>query len=68
LLSGLFGPEPHTAVARERIGDVVAIMRGGYVLLTRSQKKLARVMIGGHGSLTPGEMELPWIGFRLDGW
>ncbi len=68
LAAGLFGPGPHTAVALERVGDVIAIMRGGYRLLSRAQEKKARLMVAGHGSLTHAEMMTPWLGFRLDGW
>lgn len=68
LAAGLFGPAPHTAVALERLGDITVIMRGGYRLLTRAQEKKARHMVGGHGSLTPAEMLVPWLGFRLDSW
>lgn len=68
LAAGLFGPEPHTAVASERLGDIVAIMREDYVLITRDLEKKAKRLKGGHGSLTAGEMQVPWIGIRLDGW
>ncbi len=68
LAAGLFGPGPHTAVAPERLGDVVVMMRGGYKLLPRAEEKKARLMLGGHGSLTNAEMLAPWLGFRLDGW
>lgn len=68
LTAGLFGPEPHTAVALDRLGDVIVMMRGGYKLLTRAHEKLARQMRGGHASLTPAEMLAPWLGFRLDAW
>ncbi|MCL4263796.1 MAG: alkaline phosphatase family protein [Anaerolineae bacterium] len=68
LAGGLFGPEPHTAVALDRLGDITVIMRGGYRLLTRTQEKKARHMVGGHGSMTPAEMLTPWLGFRLDSW
>ncbi|HRQ41224.1 MAG TPA: alkaline phosphatase family protein [Chloroflexota bacterium] len=68
LAAGLFGPPPHTAVALDRLGDVVVIMRSGYKLLIRAQEKKARLFIGGHGSMTHAEMQSPWLGFRLDGW
>lgn len=68
LASGLFGPPPHTAVARERIGDVVVIMRDGYVLIDRQQESKGYNFISGHGGMTRAEMHVPWIGLRLDGW
>jgi predicted AlkP superfamily pyrophosphatase or phosphodiesterase len=68
LAAGLFGVGAVTAVTPERIGDVVAIMRGGYVLLSQSHQKKVREFKSGHGSLTQAEMVTPWLGFRLDGW
>lgn len=68
LAAGLFGPQPHAAVALERLGDVVVIMRGGHMLLNRFQEKKIQQMKGGHGSMTPAEMLAPWLGYRLDGW
>jgi len=68
LAAGLFGPEPHTAVALERLGDIVMIMRAGFTFVVPGLEKLAQKMKGGHGSLTHAEMKVPWIGFRLDGW
>lgn len=68
LASGLFGPQPHTAVAHERIGDVVVIMRQDAVLFNQTLPEQARHMVGGHGGMSHGEMQVPWIGFRLDGW
>jgi hypothetical protein len=68
LAAGLFGPGGGTAVASERLGDVLVIMRQGFVLVTQAMAPTAKRLIGGHGSLTAAEMEVPWIGLRLDGW
>lgn len=65
LQSGLLGPPPHTAVAAERVGDVVVISREGYILLTKAESKKASNLYGRHGSLTRAEMEVPWLGFQL---
>ncbi len=65
LASGLFGPAPHTAVARERIGDIVVIMRDDYVFTSRAKAEEWQEFIGGHGGMTQAEMQVPWIGFRL---
>lgn len=68
LAAGLFGPGVETAVVPERIGDVVVIMRGDYVLLSRTQEKKVREFKSGHGGMNYAEMQTPWLGFRLDGW
>ncbi len=67
LTAGLFGPKPFAPNIKERVGDVVVIMRKGYVLLTSKETKKAGKLIGRHGSMTQAEMEVPWLGFRLDG-
>jgi hypothetical protein len=66
--AGLFGVGGVASDTQERIGDVVAIMRGGYLLLSQAQEKKARKFKSGHGSMTHAEMVTPWLGFRLDGW
>lgn len=68
LQAGLLGPEPFAANVADRIGDVVAIMRGGYTLFPEQEREWAHKMIGRHGGLTHAEMQVPWLGFRLDGW
>lgn len=64
--AGLFGPSPHAPATRERLGDVVVIMRQGYILLTAAEKEKAEKMIGRHGGMAAAEMQVPWLGFRLD--
>ena len=64
--AGLFGPRPHAPETARRVGDVVALMRGGHVLLDPAEATSVRSMRGRHGGLTAGEMEIPWLGFRLD--
>jgi predicted AlkP superfamily pyrophosphatase or phosphodiesterase len=70
LAAGLFGPEPYAPEAANRLGDVVAIMRSGYTLLTGKERKAGehkgKFMAGRHGGMTAGEMEVPWLGMRLD--
>ena len=66
LQKGLFGPPPYAAAATQRLGDVIAIMRGGYVLLSPDEVAEGKQMSGRHGSMTAAEMEVPWLGFRLD--
>lgn len=77
LAAGLLGPEPHAPQTALRVGDVVATMREGYVLLTpeeraqqRAQQRAqrrdkGRRMVARHGGMTPGEMAVPWFGLRL---
>ena len=68
LQAGLFGPEPFAAAALERLGDVVVIMRGPYSLFSEAEREKAPRMIGRHGGMSYAEMQVPWLGFRLDGW
>ena len=68
LKAGLFGPKPFAANVAERIGDVIVIMRSGYTLFSEAEREWAYKMIGRHGGLTHAEMQVPWLGFRLDGW
>jgi hypothetical protein len=66
LAAGLFGPPPHAAAAEERAGDVVLIMREGYVFLLPEAVEHANKMPGRHGGMTHAEMQVPIWGFRLD--
>jgi hypothetical protein len=70
LAAGLFGPEPHAPEAAGRLGDMVVMMRSGYTLLTGKERKAGehkgKFMAGRHGGMTAGEMEVPWLGIRLD--
>ncbi|WP_420642083.1 alkaline phosphatase family protein [Candidatus Leptofilum sp.] len=68
LQAGLLGPEPFAANVADRLGDVIVIMRGGYTLFSEVEREWAHKMIGRHGGLTHAEMQVPWLGFRLDGW
>lgn len=66
LQAGLFGPQPHASVAPERIGDVILLARGGATLLNKLDDTRAHEFVGWHGSLEAGEMQVPWLGYRLD--
>ena len=66
LAAGLLGPSPHASVTEERVGDVLVTMRSGYVLLTERQRESAKKMVGRHGGMTAAEMQVPWLGYRLD--
>lgn len=65
LMAELFGPPPHALETAERVGDVVVVMRDGYLLLTAKDKEKAQKMYGRHGGMTQAEMLVPWLGVRL---
>jgi hypothetical protein len=56
--SGLFGPVV-TADARSRIGDVVAISRGGLGIVQRRRESRLSSLPGHHGALTDVELLVP---------
>lgn len=62
LQQGLLGPLPHASTTLQRMGDVTVLMKDGYTLLNRQDNN----MIGRHGGMTPAEMEVPWLVYRLD--
>lgn len=68
LAAGWLGPSPHAPAAVDRVGDVIVTMRDGYVLLTEKERKWADKMKGRHGGMTHAEMQVPWLGFHLEGW
>lgn len=57
---GWFGPSVQPRVA-ERIGDVVAAMRGSYGVIRSVVEPVESRLIGHHGSLTPAEQLVPLI-------
>ena len=61
----LFGPVPHAPRARERIGDVVVLMRQNAIWLDPFEERILNFMKAGHGGLSADEMEAPWIVWRL---
>ena len=65
LESGLYGPPPFAPKTRERIGDVIVIMKEGALYLNPSDVKRAMRVKARHGGLTADEMQVPWLGFRL---
>ncbi|MCB0016341.1 MAG: alkaline phosphatase family protein [Anaerolineales bacterium] len=64
IATGLFGPMPHLPELRQRIGDVVAVMRADYTYKLAGD--VERAFLGTHGSLSPDEMEIAWLARRLD--
>jgi hypothetical protein len=57
--SGVFGPVDDGVV--ERIGDVVALARGSWALVTPRLEPGPSRLIGYHGSLTATELAIPLL-------
>ncbi len=66
LASGLLGPAPHAPKSRERMGDVVVIMREDHLLVDPDEVHKLDILRGRHGGLSADEMEIPWLGLKLD--
>jgi hypothetical protein len=66
LNAGLLGPQPHSARTYERLGDIVVAMRGQYALYNPDERKRGVDFVALHGGMAAGEMEVPWLGLRLD--
>jgi Type I phosphodiesterase / nucleotide pyrophosphatase len=58
--AGLFGPIV-TPMARKRIGDVLAISRGGLGVVQRRRESIASSLAGHHGALTDEELLVPLL-------
>jgi hypothetical protein len=58
--AGLFGPVV-TPLARERIGDVIAIARDGLGMVQRRRESLSSNLVGHHGALTDIELLVPLL-------
>lgn len=65
LATGWFGAHPISPIVRERMGDVVVIMRDQAILYTNADQFYIDHFYAGHGGLTADEMQVPWIGFHL---
>ena len=66
LASGLLGPAPHAPLSRERMGDVVVIMRQNYLLVDPDEAHKVDLSNGRHGGMAAEEMEIPWLALKLD--
>lgn len=62
--AGLFGSGTIAPEARHRIGDLILLPRGDWVLYDRDDEPKS---LGRHGGLTEPEMLVPLIAARLDG-
>ena len=61
----LFGQPPYAPKARDRVGDVVLLMREHATFVEPREESFVDIVIGGHGGLSRDEMEAPWIVWRL---
>lgn len=61
LASGLFGPGPHHARLRERIGTHTLLMEANWTLWDARPGESEHDMLGVHGGLSPDEMWVPFI-------
>jgi hypothetical protein len=68
LAQGLFGAPDHAAQLDTRIGDVIALTRGGAQLLWVDHQRENLGCHGRHGSLTEEEMLVPLVVLPLDQW
>lgn len=62
--AGLFGPIV-TPLARQRIGDVLAIARDGLGVVQRRRESLSSSLPGHHGALTDVELLVPLLSAQL---
>jgi hypothetical protein len=62
--AGLFGPIV-TPLARERIGDVLAIARGGLGVVQRRRESMSSNLPGHHGALTDEELLVPLLSAQV---
>lgn len=68
LRDGLFGAAEHADRIRYRVGDYLAIGRGGAQVLGPEIMRDQLSLKGRHGSLTENEMLVPLIAMPLDAW
>ena len=60
IADGLFGPHVSDSV-RERIGDLIVVANGNFILVEPEREALQCAMVGHHGGLTPAEVEIPLL-------
>jgi hypothetical protein len=67
LALGLYGPQPPSAKARERIGQLLLLPRDNWNLKYQHPgHDRKHTTVGKHGGLSPEEMIVPLIALRLD--
>lgn len=62
--AGLFGPVV-TPLARQRIGDVIAIARNGLGMVQRRRESMSSNLVGHHGALTDRELLIPLLSVKV---
>jgi len=60
LAVGLFGPNP-SADTFDRMGEIIAIAKGGLILIEAERENLEASMVGHHGALTEIENYVPLL-------
>lgn len=60
LTAGLFGPNP-SADSFDRMGEIIAIAKGGVILIEQERESLEGSMVGHHGALTEFENYVPLL-------
>ena len=61
---GLFGPTVSESVS-ERIGDLVVIANGEFILVEREREAQQLAMVGHHGGITKPEVEIPLLRYEI---
>ena len=62
---GLFGEPPYAPKARDRVGDVVLLMRDHAIFVEPREEPFVSKIAAGHGGLSRDEMDAPWMVWRL---
>lgn len=57
---GLFG-QPVSPKFRERIGDLVVVAQGNFIIVEREREVQQLAMVGHHGGMTTPEIEIPLL-------
>ena len=65
LAAGLLGQPPFAPNTRDRLGDVVVLMRDRAIWVDPVEEPYIDRMISGHGGLSKAEMEAPWLVWRV---
>jgi hypothetical protein len=56
----LFGPNP-SADSFDRMGEIIAVAKGGLILIEQERESLEGSMVGHHGALTELENYVPLL-------
>lgn len=65
--NGWYGPRPFAPKFTDRLGDLNLLMADGLLMIDPTDIEIVKFLrAGSHGGLTPDEMQVPFLGFRLD--